>query len=111
MKSFAEFWPYYLAEHRSPICRALHYLGTISAIFCLLVLLAVQAYSLVPIVLLLGYGPAWIGHFYFEKNRPASFRYPWLSFKADFVMCFFWLTGRLEGQLKASAEIYKAPKN
>lgn len=101
MKTFKEFWPYYLSEHRSPISRGLHYFGTISSIFFLAYTLAVQNFMLLPLVLLFGYGPAWIGHFVFEKNKPATFRYPLFSLRADFVMLFLWLTGRLKSHLDA----------
>lgn len=85
-QSFAEFYPYYLGEHRSPICRRLHFVGTSLVI-------ALLAYSigsgngwLLLSVPLAGYGFAWVGHFFFEKNRPATFTYPFYSLLGDFAM-------------------------
>ena len=85
IQSFDDFWPFYLSEHRNPFNRALHFAGTTMA-------LAAAASSVVlgpqmiPAALVCGYGPAWIGHFFIEKNRPASFKYPAWSFRADFKM-------------------------
>ena len=83
-QSFKEFYPYYLSEHMHPVCRGLHFLGS----WC--VLLIVGCAFFYPILLvftpIVGYGFAWIGHFFFEKNRPATFTYPKFSFMGDWVM-------------------------
>ncbi len=94
--SFEEFWPFYVGEHRSPLNRLLHYLGTGSAI----IIVTYTSITLSNILLLLlaplvGYGNAWIGHFYIEKNKPASFKYPLWSFFADLKMLGYALTGRM----------------
>jgi len=93
--TFQQFWPYYLGEHRSPSCRAWHYLGTAASIVAVLILLISQQWQWFWLVLIAGYGPAWIGHFQFEKNRPATFRHPVWSLLADYRMFGFALTGRL----------------
>src|ERR1700690_3858643 len=68
--SFAEFWPYYVSQHRDATCRRLHFIGTSLALGCLAVApVAPGALLAAPVV---GYGFAWVGHFAFEKNRPAS---------------------------------------
>jgi len=83
---FASFYPYYLSEHRNGTCRALHFAGT-SAVLALAVLSAtVGPWWLILLLGPAGYGPAWIGHFFFEKNRPATFDHPFYSLLADFVM-------------------------
>lgn len=93
--SFAEFYPYYLTQHADRRCRRAHFLGSSSAIAAL----AQYLDSLNPWWLLFGlasaYGGAWIGHFFYEKNRPASFSQPWYSFRADWVMYWQMLTGKL----------------
>jgi hypothetical protein len=95
IETFSEFWPYYLGEHRRPICRALHYVGTSTALVTsLLAALLEQPVLLLP-ALVSGYFFAWIGHFFIEKNRPATFRYPLLSFRADLKLYALKVTGRL----------------
>lgn len=101
IESFEEFWPYYLNEHRSPACRALHYVGTIAALATVAAAVAVspKLLLLIPVV---GYGPSWIGHFFIEHNRPASIRYPRWSLRADIKMFGLALTGRLGRHLRAA---------
>ena len=84
--SFAEFYPFYLGEHSNRTCRRLHFLGSTLALVCLgmLVFTAQPQYLLYG--LLSGYGCAWIGHYVFEKNKPASFKRPLYSFMGDWVM-------------------------
>ena len=95
IKSYREFWPYYLSEHRIPACRAWHYLGTSLALGALTAaIVAMQPWFLL-LAILGGYAPAWIGHFFIEKNRPATFKYPLYSFMGDWVMLKDALTGRI----------------
>ena len=94
-KSFAEFYPFYLNEHSNRTCRRLHFVGTSLALLFLIALLATgHAWYLLAAVLA-GYGFAWIGHFVFEKNRPASFKRPLYSFKGDWVLWRDMLTGKI----------------
>lgn len=93
--SFAEFYPYYLGEHRNPTCRRLHFLGTSLVIGVILAAIATGRPGLLWALPVVGYGPAWAGHFFFEKNRPATFRYPLWSLAGDFRMYWQTLTGRL----------------
>ncbi|MBU6155206.1 MAG: DUF962 domain-containing protein [Bdellovibrionales bacterium] len=97
--SFREFWPFYLSQHLNPICRALHYAGTLTAVGLLLLFLISGEWFKVPLAILPGYSFAWIGHFGFEGNRPATFKYPLWSFRADFVMLWCFLTGKLSLEL------------
>ena len=94
-KSFREFYPLYLQEHRNLACRRLHFLGSSLALGCLLAAL-LQAQPLFLLLgLFLGYFCAWVGHFGFEKNRPASFKRPLYSFMGDWVMYADILRGRI----------------
>lgn len=84
--SFAEFYPFYLSEHSDPRCRAIHYIGSLWVIALVCYSLFTAQYIWLLLAPLLGYGHAWIGHFVFEKNRPATFKYPFYSFMGDWVM-------------------------
>jgi hypothetical protein len=98
IQSFADFWPYYLGEHRNPTNRALHYVGTSAAIGIVVYAIAIGPPALGLWALLAGYGCAWIGHFRIEHNRPATFTYPRWSLWGDFKMLFYFLTGRIGGE-------------
>ena len=94
-ESFADFYPFYLSEHSRPACRRLHFTGSALVLGCL----GMLAWSRDPLWLLygllVGYGFAWIGHFVFEKNRPASFKQPLYSFAGDWKMFWQMLTGKM----------------
>ncbi len=93
--SFREFYPFYLGEHANRTSRRLHFVGSCGV----LLLVGVALVSARPLWLLAalfcGYGFAWIGHFFFEKNRPATFRHPFYSFAGDWVMFRDILLGRI----------------
>lgn len=99
-KSFAEFWPYYLGEHSKPTTRLLHFTGTGAGLVLAFVALFSWNYWLLLVAVVCGYGPAWVGHFFIEKNRPATFRHPIWSLVADFRMFLFFMTGRLGAELR-----------
>src|SRR4051812_7359491 len=94
-QSFAEFYPYYLTQHADRRCRRAHFLGTSAAIAALAQSIDSRNPWWLLAALAMGYGGAWIGHFFFEKNRPASFDRPLYSFRADWVMYWQMLTGKL----------------
>ncbi|ASY44413.1 hypothetical protein CJD35_08115 [Sphingobium xenophagum] len=96
---FRDFWPYYLQEHARPGTRALHYTGT-SMVVALLTAAPVPGRWWMALALpVVGYGFAWIGHGLIERNRPATFRYPFWSLRADFVMWYRYLTGHIRRDL------------
>jgi hypothetical protein len=97
---YAAFWPYYLREHSTPNCRRLHYAGTTLALLSLVAAIVLMMPWLILLALVAGYGPAWIAHFFVEKNRPATFTYPFWSLYSDFRMYFYWLGGKLPAELK-----------
>lgn len=84
--SFAEFYPYYLQEHNNITCRRLHFVGTSLVIGIALAAVLTQHWTWLWALPLAGYGFAWAGHFFFEKNRPATFKHPLYSLLGDFVM-------------------------
>ena len=96
--TFDRFWPAYLAEHRSRRNRRLHLAGTLGYLALLAALLASRHWCWRWTVPVLAYGFAWAGHFLVEKNRPATFKHPWLSLIGDHKMAALMLTGRLEAE-------------
>jgi len=95
-RSFRDFYPFYLSQHSHPTTRALHYVGTSLVLAALFGAPATGRPVVLWAIPVLGYGPAWIGHFFFERNRPATFRYPVYSLLGDFLMLFQAVTGRLD---------------
>lgn len=100
IRSYREFWPYYLNEHSRPATRGLHLAGTGVATALIVISAADQRPWLLLGAALAGYAPAWLAHFAVEKNRPATFRYPLWSLISDFRMAAIWLSGGLERELK-----------
>jgi hypothetical protein len=94
-QSFREFYPAYLAEHKAPATRRLHFVGTLLVLVSLGVALGTREARWLVGAPVFGYGFAWLGHFAFERNRPATFRHPLYSLAGDFVMFKDLLLGRL----------------
>ena len=94
-KNLKEFYPYYLGEHANRTCRRLHFIGTTLALVLLSAAVVFQAWWLVAVALVQGYAWAWVGHFFFEHNKPATFKHPWLSFLGDWKMWGQMLTGKI----------------
>ncbi|MCG8671503.1 MAG: DUF962 domain-containing protein [Pseudomonadales bacterium] len=93
--SFSEFYPFYLAEHSDKTCRRLHFIGSALVLATTGYILLTGSWALVALLPIIGYGFAWVGHFVFEKNRPATFKYPLYSFMGDWVMFKDILTGKI----------------
>ena len=106
IRTYAEFWPYYVGEHRSSTCRGLHYLGTTLALGILGYVIAGGPPIWLLAALVGGYGPAWIAHFFIEHNRPATFKYPLWSLFSDFRMLAFALSGRMSAEV---TRLYGSP--
>ncbi|MBO2650555.1 DUF962 domain-containing protein [Shewanella algae] len=93
-KNFAEFYPFYLSQHSDPVCRGLHYLGSTLVLLILLFSLLSGQFVWLLALPVVGYGFAWIGHFGFEHNKPATFQYPVYSLMADWVMLAQFVGGK-----------------
>lgn len=96
---FSAFWPEYLRAHLDPRTRALHYVGTSLSIVLLLAFLVTKDWRWLIGAPVAGYAFAWLAHLIFEKNRPATFDHPILSFMGDFYMLYLWLTNRLAPEI------------
>lgn len=101
--SFREFWPFYVCEHSRPLTRWLHFCGTLLLFPLIIVALLSSAWYLL-LLPLVGYGFAWTSHAFVEKNKPATFRYPWWSLMADFKMFFYMLSGRMSAEVEKHSE-------
>jgi len=98
-QSFTEFWPFYVAEHSKPGTRWLHFAGTVVGTLTMFYLVLSGRWWLFPLGLIPGYGGAWFGHFFIEKNKPATFQYPLWSFISDYKMIGLMITGRMNEEL------------
>jgi hypothetical protein len=101
-QTYAEFWPFYLNEHAKPATRAVHFAGTACVFACLGVAIATGRPMALAAAPLFGYGFAWFSHFFIEKNRPATFKYPLWSLASDFRMFFLAIAGKLGAHLQAA---------
>ena len=103
-RDFEEFWPFYVSQHRNSTCRLLHFTGTALGLS-----LAAMSPIFPPLLLgapVIGYGFSWVGHFVFEKNKPATFGHPLWSFRGDFRMFRLMLRGRMGPEVARSAGRY-----
>lgn len=105
-QSFAEFWPYYVREHLSTASRALHFVGS-TLVLVVIAAAAVYNWWLLLAAPVVGYGFAWIGHFFIEKNKPASFDYPLWSLLADWKMWALTLAGRMGAEVEKARAMGK----
>lgn len=105
MKTFAEFWPFYVLEHSRPATRVLHAAGTLASLGLLVWLVATRRWAWLPLVLVVGYGAAWAAHFFVEHNRPATFKYPLWSFAADYKMLWMMLGGRMGREVERARAV------
>ncbi len=100
IKTYSEFWDFYVGEHSRPMNRLLHFIGTTLSMAILVWALVAGRYYYIPLCFVVGYGFAWIGHFAIEKNKPATFKYPLWSFISDYKMVFYMLTGRMGAEVE-----------
>jgi len=104
LKTFEQFWPHYLAEHLNATNRALHFIGT-TLVYATMALAILRTPAWLAAAPFLGYGFAWVGHFFVERNRPATFTYPFWSLRGDFRMHARMLTFRLDADLARATAI------
>ena len=94
--SFSEFYPYYLSEHENTTCRLLHFIGSWLVLAVIAYVIFTGALVFLWLIPLIGYGFAWVGHFFYEHNKPATFKYPFYSLMGDWVMFKDILAGNID---------------
>jgi hypothetical protein len=94
-RTFGDFYPFYLSEHANRTTRRLHFVGTSVALVLLIASVVTQIWWLIAVALVQGYAFAWVGHFFFEHNKPATFKYPGFSFMGDWRLWWEILSGKL----------------
>jgi len=99
-KTKDEFFDFYLLEHSDPTCRVLHYIATMTMAAGLIAAIVTGKWLLILTGISTAYVFAWIGHFFFEHNKPASFSYPWASFKSDARMFGIFLSGKIDERME-----------
>jgi hypothetical protein len=100
IKDYKEFWDFYIQEHSKPLTRIFHFAGTFIATILLIWFIWQQKWYYLPICLIVGYGFAWFSHFFIEKNKPATFKYPFWSFISDYRMMLLMLTGKMNHEVQ-----------
>lgn len=104
LESFTEFWPYYVLEHSHPVSRCLHVLGTLTSLVLFITLIVGHLWFWLWLPFAVGYAFAWIGHYMFERNRPATYKYPRFSFRADFFLAFKVLSGQMPKEIRLARQ-------
>ena len=95
-QSFKEFYPYYLQEHSNPTCRLMHFIGSSLVLVTIFYAIYTDQFVYLWLIPLIGYGFAWVGHFFYEHNKPATFTYPFYSLLGDWVMFKDILAGNID---------------
>jgi hypothetical protein len=93
--TFGDFYPFYLGEHANPVCRRLHFTGTSIAVALFIAAAVTRSWWLVAMAVVEGYAFAWVGHFFFEHNKPATFKYPLFSLMGDWRLWWDMLIGKV----------------
>jgi hypothetical protein len=104
LRTYGEFWPFYVSQHAASTTRTLHFIGTSLGLLCLVLAVVLQAWWLLIAVPIVSYGFAWVGHFFIEHNRPATFTHPLWSLRGDFHMYGLMLQGRMQGEVSRLQE-------
>lgn len=98
--NYADFWDFYVLEHSQPLTRYFHFIGTLLGMVMLVWFVGSGSYLLIPLCFAVGYAFAWFSHFYIEKNKPATFKYPLWSFISDYKMAWMMLRGRMNSEVE-----------
>lgn len=100
INNYAEFWDFYVREHAQPLTRYLHFIGTSLGLVLLVWIIRSGNWLYLPLCFAVGYAFAWFSHFFVEKNKPATFKYPLWSFISDYKMMFYMLTSKMNREVE-----------
>ena len=100
IENYEKFWDFYVAEHRHPMTRYLHFVGTTLSLVFTVWIIRSGSWLYFPLTLVIGYAFAWFAHFYVEHNKPATFKYPFWSFISDYKMVLYMLIGKMNGEVE-----------
>lgn len=100
IENYTEFWDFYVLEHSQPLTRYLHFTGTALGLVLLIWILKSGSWYYFPLCFVIGYAFAWFSHFFVERNKPATFKYPFWSLISDYKMVWFMLTGKMNREVE-----------
>jgi len=100
IKSYTEFWDFYVQEHSKPLTRVFHFTGTALGVILFVWFIWRGTWYYFPLCFVVGYGFAWFSHFFIERNKPATFKYPLWSFISDYRMMFYMITGKMNDEVE-----------
>ncbi len=103
-KTLKEFYPFYLTEHRNLTSRILHFIGTGLVVLLFITAMLFHNFQFLIAMPIVGYGFAWIGHYFFEKNKPSTFKYPLFSLASDFILFWDLMSGKQAFNLEENAK-------
>ena len=109
MRTYRDFWPYYVSEHSRPGTRRLHFIGTTGSVALVIAAAAAGEPLLLPAALVCGYFFAWLSHLLIEHNRPATFSYPLFSLAGDFHMWVLMWQGRMDAEAERLSAARSSP--
>lgn len=105
IENYDEFWDFYVQEHSKPMTRALHFVGTSLGLVLLGWFVWNRMWVYIPFCFVVGYAFAWFAHFVVEKNKPATFQYPFWSFISDYKMMWYMVTGRMDAEVERVSKL------
>ena len=93
---YKEYYQHYLSLHQNRVCKLLHFIGQCCTLIATFIIVSYQFWYAIVIIPFIVYPFAWVGHFFFEKNKPAAFNNPWMAKVSDWNMFFDIIRGKIK---------------